>query len=455
MSTILITTINRIRDIWVIGYWLNVNRRLTLPTFLAYALLSSTPNVLANNGSEEPLELSKAIDIAVRDNPNLAEIDSRFQSLSLLPAQQRALPDPMIHLNAMNFPVDTFDREQEPMTQLQIGISQSLPFPGKLRLKGEIAELMAKVAEQNLAEARLQLIKKVKDTWWQLYYLDRALETINQTQVLLEQFITVAQTKYETGKGLQQDVLLSQLELSRLLDRRIQLLAARQTQSIGFNLLMNRASESAILLPPDVTREIPNLRSTEALYDLAENNRPLLKLVQHRLDAAETRLTLAQRNYYPNFNLGLMFGERTGENPGNGDKRADLVTLMLGVKVPLYAGQKQSQAVALMSKELESNQYSVQDKQEEVRSQISAAVVDFRRAQEQYLLFSSGIVPQATQTVESMLAGYQVNVVDFLNLVRSQVTLFNYELQYWQALAEANQALARIQAAVGTESVYE
>ena len=108
-----------------------------------------------------------------------------------------------------------------------------------------------------------------------------------------------------------------------------------------------------------------------------------------------------------------------------------------------------------MSKELESNQYSVQDKQEEVRSQISAAVVDFRRAQEQYLLFSSGIVPQATQTVESMLAGYQVNVVDFLNLVRSQVTLFNYELQYWQALAEANQALARIQAAVGTESVYE
>ncbi|EGG98354.1 Heavy metal RND efflux outer membrane protein2C CzcC family [gamma proteobacterium IMCC2047] len=86
---------------------------------------------------------------------------------------------------------------------------------------------------------------------------------------------------------------------------------------------------------------------------------------------------------------------------------------------------------------------------------ISSAVTDYERASEQFRLFESGIVPQSRQTVESMLAGYQVNQVDFLNLVRSQVTLFNYELQYWKALSDAKQALARLQAAVGEETVYE
>ena len=86
---------------------------------------------------------------------------------------------------------------------------------------------------------------------------------------------------------------------------------------------------------------------------------------------------------------------------------------------------------------------------------ISAAVTDYQRAQAQLSLFENGIVPQAGQTVQSMLAGYQVNEVDFLNLVRSQVTLFSYELQYWKALTEARQALSWLEASVGEESIYE
>jgi len=71
------------------------------------------------------------------------------------------------------------------------------------------------------------------------------------------------------------------------------------------------------------------------------------------------------------------------------------------------------------------------------------------------LLFKTGIIPQARQTVASMLTGYQVNKVDFLNLLRSQITLFNYETQYWKALTEANQALAQLSAVVGKDDIYE
>ena len=86
---------------------------------------------------------------------------------------------------------------------------------------------------------------------------------------------------------------------------------------------------------------------------------------------------------------------------------------------------------------------------------ISAAVTDYRRAQDELSLYESGIIPQARQTVDSMLAGYQVNQIDFLNLVRSQMTLLDYELNSWRSFTEARQALSRLQATVGEESIYE
>jgi outer membrane protein TolC len=90
-----------------------------------------------------------------------------------------------------------------------------------------------------------------------------------------------------------------------------------------------------------------------------------------------------------------------------------------------------------------------------VRAQISTAYGDYQQYKQQAELFKGGIIPQARQTVASMLAGYQVNKVDFLNLVRSQITLYNYETQYWMALSGANQALAQLTAVVGKEEIYE
>jgi outer membrane protein TolC len=128
---------------------------------------------------------------------------------------------------------------------------------------------------------------------------------------------------------------------------------------------------------------------------------------------------------------------------------------MVGIKVPLYAGRKQSKAVSQKRSELQRNHYELLDDKGFVMAAISTAVTDYQRAKQQFSLYGTGIVPQANQTVASMLAGYQVNEVDFLNLVRSQLTLFNYQLQYWKALSDAKQALARLEAAVGEESIYE
>ena len=105
--------------------------------------------------------------------------------------------------------------------------------------------------------------------------------------------------------------------------------------------------------------------------------------------------------------------------------------------------------------ELLGERYALQDEHNAVHAEISRATADYLQARDQFSLFDTGIIPQARQTVQSMLAAYQVSEVDFLNLVRSQITLFNYETQYWRSLSAANQALARLHAAVGGEVIRE
>lgn len=426
--------------------------------FTSAIVLGLAANIGHANNYDNSAVLSEysAVVVAVRDNPNLAAIQARYEALSDIPSQLGALPDPMVTLNAMNFPSDSFDRGQEAMTQVQIGFSQMFPFPGKLSLKEEAAEFDALAAGHTVEEVRLQLVRNVKSKWWQLHYLDRALETVDINKKLLRQFITVAKTKYETGNGLQQDVLLAQLELSKLIDQKIQLQALRRNQAIQLNILMNRPANNVLTLPEKVSKTIPDIIDENVLYQLAESARPRLKQMETQIAAAQSRLNLAKRDYYPDFQLGVTYGDRTGDNPlPRGGARSDFVSVMLGIKIPLYAGSKQSKAVSQKRSELQQNRYALFDQQSVVMATISTAVTDYHRAKQQFSLFGSGIVPQAQQTVASMLVGYQVNEVDFLNLVRSQMTLFNYQLQYWKALSDAKQALARLEAAVGKESVYE
>lgn len=406
--------------------------------------------------AENPLHLQEAVATAVDNNPSLAEMQARYEALAEIPSQRGTLPDPVLSLNALNLPTDSFNVGQEPMTQMQIGISQVFPFPGKLALSEGASEYEAVAAGYSVDEMRLSLIRNVKSSWWQLYYLDRALEIVDSNQNLLRQFIQVAKTKYEVGDGLQQDVLLAQLELSKLIDQKIKLTATRRNQAIQLNVLMDTQPDKSVLLPQKSSTKMPDIIDEQTLYQRAEATRPLLKQIENKINAAQSRLDLAEKDYFPDFKLGLAYGNRSGDNPlPRGGSRSDFLSVMLSFNLPIYTQGKQDKAVNQRSLELRRNRHSLQDKLSVVRSEISSATTDYLQARELFVLFQTGIIPQARQTVASMLAGYQVSQVDFLNLVRSQVTLLNYEVQYWRALTEANQALARLVAAVGEEKVYE
>ncbi len=420
------------------------------------SIIDETAASLANDlPAEEKLTLEESIKLALVGNPGLAEIQARAQAIAAIPSQVGTLPDPILSFNILNLPTDTFDTSQVGMTQApQFGLSQAIPFPGKLDLREQAAEYEAEAASNDVDEIRLKLVRDVKTTWWNIFNLDQSLNIIQQNQDLLRQFVEIAETKYSVGLGLQQDVLLAQLELSKLLDLELRLQGTRRAEEARLNALMNISPDHAVHLPRQVDEKMLRLAGEQHLFSLADQSRPLLAKQGNLIHAASTRVDLAKKDFYPDFNVGALYGFRSG-NEINGDSRADFASIRFSMSLPIFIDTKQRKAVDQRTSELMAQNYRLQDLRLAIQANITGALADYRRAREQSELFKTGILPQARQTVASMLAGYQVNKVDFLNLVSAQITLYNYDIRYWQVLSEANQALARLVAAVGEETVYE
>ena len=424
--------------------------------YLSAGALAQEDAPAAEIGRTDGLALDDAVEIALSANPHYAAMLAQAQALQEIPPQAGALPDPTIGLNAMNLPVDSFSLDREPMTQLQLTFMQAIPYPGNRRLLVDAAQHEADASFARVEETALTLAARVRTTWWRLFQQDRALQIVEQNQALMRDFIEIAQSKYRVGDGLQQDVLLAQLELSRLLEREMRVTATRARSEAALAQLLDLESGQRITLPqsPENAR-LPDVPAEGELLQSAVAGHPALAADNALVDAARARLDLSERYTRPNFSVGAGYGYRQGEDPLRGGDRSDFVSVMFNVSVPLYAESKQRRAIEQRNHEISQRRLMVRHTLGTIQSAIAAHRADYEAAREQVSLLETAIIPQAQQTVTSMLAAYQVNEVDFLNVLNSQITLYNSRINYWDALGTAKAALAELAAAAGMEVLYE
>ena len=429
--------------------------RRRVHAWMACALLVLAPHGLAQQGDTANLTLDQAVETALAANPHLAAAAAHAEALQAVPSQVRTLPDPVLGLAAMNLPTDSFNLHQEPMTQIQLSVSQMIPYPGKRQLMADAAGYEATAGLARAEDVRLELAGQVRAAWWRLFQHDRALEIIGQNTRLMRDVIQIAQARYEVGDGLQQDVLLAQLELSRLLEREMRLNGMRSRAETALGALLDRPPGLLIALPPEPGNTLlPDIPANTELITAAIAVRPKLAAEQALMGAARARLGLAELNLRPNFTVGAGYGLRGGDDPFRGE-RPDFLSLMVGVTVPLYADSKQRKAIEQQSHEVTRREFAYDDAIRAIQAAIAGHRADYEAAREQVTLLETAIIPQAQQTAASMLAGYRVNEVDFLNVVNSQITLYNSQINYWEALGTAKAALAMLAASAGMEVLYE
>jgi outer membrane protein, heavy metal efflux system len=405
---------------------------------LAFAQ-ESTPR---HTGALTPL--AELLAEAEKNNPRIEAARQGWQAAKQVPTQVSTLPDPQFTLQHLSVgsPRPFAGYTNSEFAYIGLGVTQDIPYPGKLRLKGEIAKRETDVSQHQVESVRRAVLAEVKSSYFQLAYFSKTLAILESDGELLRQVEQAADARYRSGMGTQQDVLQAQLQKTKLV-REIAMhhlevgkLEARLKQ------FLNRPQDSPDIEPADLT-ETPLLQSYDELLSAAKAQNPELAASQKMIDKQSLQVDLARKDFYPDFNVQYMW-QRTDPT----QFRAYYM-LSFGVRVPIYRSRKQKPELAQAQSEELRARSALEAQSQQVASELHAQYVVAQQTTELLKIHREGLAPQARSAFQSGLAAYQSNKQDFQAVLTSFLDVLHLDEEYWQNLAEYETAVARIEQITG------
>ncbi|SNB47395.1 TolC family protein [Geobacter sp. DSM 9736] len=420
-------------------------RQLLLAIFITLLVIISGRSSYAEEAGGE--ELQRLVAAALANNPEITVSEARWKMFTSRVAQAKSLEDPMLMLKIQNGIVrDPFNFSRDPMTQKVIGISQQLPFWGKRDLKAEVAAKEAESYRWQVEERKLELARMVKETYWQIYFIDRSLQVTEKNLRIMDDFIALAETRYSVGQGGQQDVLKAQVEKSKMLDMKISQEQQRKSLVAALNTLIARAADTPVGRIADPALNPVELTAGD-LNRLAAEKRPQFRSLAAQIEKGRAVHRLAEKESYPDVNLSLEYMQR---NPSMEDEGLDMYSAGITINLPVFRERRQAMRAESTS-EVSMAAAELRTLENSVGGGIADLLAQLERRRKLAELYRAGIIPQAEQALESSVIGYRVGKADVLMLLDSRVTLFNYEREYYDSVADYQMKLAQLEALVGQE----
>lgn len=377
----------------------------------------------------------EAVAGALRRNPRLKAALSDWRAAQNLPAQVVWPAFPRGGYGAAIEPIET----KSGPARGSLFVQQSIPFPGKLILRGKIAARQAEVARQDYLETLNRVIQETKTAVYELAWVYEAIRITEETRDLLARMEGVAREQYKVDKVTQQDVLKAQVELSRTRNDLLTLEDDRQSAVARLVAILDRPPGSPIGRPaPVAVRE--TVPSEEALYDLARENRPEIAAAGAVVRRDESLLTLRKEGYIPDFTLGFQH-TAIGDGP-------DAYGVTFGLTLPLWIPKIRA-SVREGEKRVESSRARLRNAENQTFFEVKDNHARWTTSTRLVKLYRDTLIPQAEQSYRAAEAGYRAGKVDFLNYLDSQRTLLDFRLQHERAKIESLQRLAALERAVG------
>jgi outer membrane protein TolC len=368
-------------------------------------------------------------------NPEIKSARQRWEAATAVVPQVQTLPDPRLQLGYQRMPMT--DPLQGPM----YGFGQEIPFPGKLRLQGEVAQSEAERLEQEFQALRLRHLAALKEAYFNLHFIHKSTEIVEKNKVLLMQFEKTAKARYSVGQAAQQDVFRAQVEISRVLDRLAVLDQQKESLHAAINRLVNRPPSGPLGTPEEIQTTILTIPLQE-LSRRADEFSPALLATAKSIDRSERSVSLAKRQYYPDFDVTAL-GLRNDRTNDNGYQ------VMVGITIPLFYETKQKQGVREARASLEGAREDFTATRQDLLFQVKDGFVQAQRAERLITILRDAIIPQATMALQASQAGYGVGKVDFLTLLNSLLTLQESELELHGEMAAHEKAMARLEEVTG------
>lgn len=414
--------------------------------FLLFFLLVVAPlRLLAETGPRQE-GLDTLVALAMENNPEVKASAARWQMITERARQAGAHEDPMVMLRIQNALIqDPLNFTRETMTAKVIGISQKLPFYGKRDLMREEADFEAEAERWVVAERRLELQRMVKEAWYQLYLIDRSLETVAGSIRLMDDLIRLAESLYAVGKAGQQEIFQAQLERSRMEEMRIGLEQKRRSLAATLNTLAYRPVDTAIPALATITLA-PVALSAAELERLAQVHRPALKALQAKMDKTGASFRLAEKDFYPDVTVSLEYMQREPAMDTPGD---DMYGAQLSFNLPIQQDRRRAKIAETQAEQRMASQ-ELAVLRNKIQLAISDGLAQLDRSRQLSRLYEQGILAQANSAMASAVAAYRTGKVKFSEVMASRIALFNFEREYHAAVADHQMQLAVLEGVVGT-----
>lgn len=430
-------------------------RSVELKPLLASLILVTGSSI--SIAQSQVLTLSNTVKMAQENDLWLLSNQQSQDSLSSLSVASGSLPDPKVSLGFANLPSDTFDFNQEGMTQFKIGVSQMFPRGDSLNLKRKQLELMANEYPYQRQERKARVVVNVAKLWLDAYKAQESIALIERDRSLFEQLVDVAESSYATtmGKTSQQDIVRAQLELTQLDDRLTVLnqqrdIALQRLDEWRNNYFIAQASAADLMNISEheigignnlssealtLDRKLPDIKLLNAeLYTSAKQtqpqklyeylvNHPSVKSVEQKINATNSGIALAKQKYKPEWAVNASYGYRDS-NP-MGEERADLFSVGISFDVPLFTGNKQD-------KEVQSAVYKAEALRTKKWLLLRQLMASFETTKAQLLrldqrrkLYQTQLLPQMHEQAEASLTAYTNVTGDFSEVVRARIAELN------------------------------
>lgn len=396
-------------------------------------------------GSAEAASLSELLDEAARNNPEISASMRAWRAAAQVPSQVSTLPDPQVSVQhvAVGSPRPFAGYSNSDFAYFGFGISQDIPYPGKLSLKAEAAQREAAVSRDKYEAAKRSVFEQVKASYFQLAYIQKTLGLIERDQTLLEQTEKIAEARYRLGQGTQQDVLKAQLEKTKILNELAHHHQLMGSQQALMSKILNRTPGAGEVQTEDLT-ETPLPFTADELLAKVRTENPDVTGGQEMVRKQSLQVELARKDRYPDFSVQYQW-QHTAE------QFRDYYMLTFSARLPIYRKRRldpeTTQAVEELGQSRREYDSHVQQAYFEVRDEYIAA----ETASQMLKIYREGLIPQGMAAFRAGLAAYEAGKQDFESLLTSFIDVLHFDEEYWKTLADHETALARIEQLTGVK----
>lgn len=390
----------------------------------------------------EPVKLADLVAEAERVHPAIQAESRMIEAKRARVSQVRALPDPVVSVGWMGDIAPFKVQNGDPSSYRALSAMEEFPYPGKLKLRGQIAQKDAEAERWTLEATRRRIRAEVKAAYYELWSVQKALDITQKDKDLLQRLVRIAEEKYKVGKAAQQDILRAQVEVTRVLQRLTVLEQRRRALEAQMNSLLLRPTDAPLGTLTPVEKSPLNYSLDELLAQGVENA-PEIRRQQQLIEQSQLAVDLSKRAFLPDFRVSYMYQQRPD--------MPDMHGFTAGINIPIFYKSKQRQAVnqaSLTRRSLESSREALKTT---LLFQVKNDYLQARASDELLSLYAKGLIPQSTLSLESALSAYQVGTVDFLNVISSFSAVLENELGYYEELATYQKSLVGLEEITGLE----